>query len=420
MRWGRFGVFLVTVLVIFGLTAGTSMKLWKTIPLGLDLKGGFDLLYEVQPDVTGKAPTASGIQAALEAVTTRVNSLGVASPNIDLESGNEIRVDLAGAKNFAQANQVIGQTAQLGIYGGIIQTKKGIEPDPKKYLVGGNDIESNAQANQNPTTGAWEVDITFKNAQKWATITQQYTGKPIYTFLNGNLINSATVDEMIAGGQTSISGLGTQQACQQLASQLNAGALPYPLKLISSDYVGPSLGTASLNETLYAGGIAIILIFIFMLIMYRVAGLVADISLIAYAYLTLVVFSGLHIVLTLPGLAALVLGIGMAVDANIITYERVKDEIRNGRSLQSAVITGNKRALRTILDSNATTFIAAVVMFWFGTGDIRGFAIALMVSIIVSLLTAVLVGRFMFISLTRSNLIKRPMWYGIRKGAAKR
>ncbi|MDP9727272.1 protein translocase subunit SecD [Alicyclobacillus tolerans] len=418
MKWSRFGSFLLIAVIIIGLAAGTTMKLWRQIPLGLDLKGGISLLYKIEP-VNNEPLTQAGIEAALQAVETRVNSLGVSSPQINLENGNEISVQLAGAFNQAQAEQIIGETAVLQIYGNIKMGKDNKPvPVPGTLLITGRDMESNATAGLDSTTGQPVVDVTFKNKALWAKITKEYLGKTVYTFLNGNLIQSATVQSVIENGQTQISGVGSMQQAQQLAKELNAGSLPYPLKQIASTNVGPQLGAASLRATLYAGLVAIVLIFLFMIAIYRLAGLIADIAIIAYAYLTLLVFAGFPITLTLPGLAALILGMGIAVDANIITYERIKDEVRNGRSLQSATIAGSKRALRTILDSNATTFIAGLVMFWFGQGDVRGFAIALMVSIIVSLLTAVFLSRTMLLQLTKSNLFRNPAWYGARKGGA--
>ncbi|MCY0888342.1 MAG: protein translocase subunit SecD [Alicyclobacillaceae bacterium] len=415
MKWGRFGVFLGIAVIIVGLTAGTVASVWKQIPLGLDLKGGISLLYKVEP-VDNKPLTKAGIQAALEAVETRVDSLGVTSPLINLENGSEISVQLAGAFNQQQAEQIIGQTAQLAIYGEVTKGKNGKPaPVPSSLLVTGRDLKSNASVGQDSTTGAPTVDVTFKNASQWAKITKQYLGKPIYTFLNGNLITAATIEDVIENGQTQISGIGSVEKCRVLAKELNAGSLPYPLKRIASTNIGPQLGAASLKATMYAGLAAVILIFLFMIGMYRMAGVIADLAIVAYAYVTLLIFAAFPITLTLPGLAALVLGLGIAVDANIITYERIKDEVRNGRSLQSAVIAGSRRALRTIVDSNATTFIAAVVMFWFGQGDVRGFAVALMVSIIVSLLTAVFLSRTMLQVFTRANVVRKPWWYGSRK-----
>jgi len=423
MKWGRFGTFIAIVLIIFGLAAGSSFTLWKQVRLGLDLKGGFDLLYEISP-AQGQTLTPAGIQAALQAVELRVNSTGVASPNIELENQKFIRVDLAGTFNQQQAEQIIGRTANLEIYGNVIKQKDGsVKPDPKTILVGGKDLESNAHWSTNQY-GQNVVDLTFKNAGKWATITKAYTNKPIYTFLNDELLTSAVVQGEIPGGNTELSGSSAQpftaNYCIQLAKELNSGALPYPLTKVSSTNVGPSLGAASLKATMWAGLIAVILIFAFMIFMYRLAGLIADIAIIAYAYVLLLVFVGLHITLTLPGLAALVLGIGMAVDANIITYERIKDEVTNGKSLQSSVISGTRRALRTILDSNATTFIAGAVMYWFGQGDVRGFAIALMLSIVISLMTAVFLSRSMLLLFAKSGVVKRAWWYGYRKGAVQR
>jgi preprotein translocase subunit SecD len=416
-KWGRFGAFIVIVAVIIALTAGTSMRLWKSIPLGLDLKGGMDLLYQIEP--TPEHPlTKQGINAALQAVEMRVNLIGVASPIIQLENGNQIRVDLAGAFDQASAASIIGKTANLQIYGMATQNKDGSwTPDQKTLLATGKDLKSNShwatdQLGQNVVT------LDFKDPALWQKITKQYLNKQIYTFLNGKLLTDPVIEQVMSDGKSQISGgnLNTQQACQTLAQELNAGALPYPLKLISSMNVGPSLGMASLKATIWAGAIAILLIFLFMLWLYRMAGFIASVALIAYLYLVLVTFSGLQVVLTLSGLAALVLGVGMAVDANIITYERIKDEMRNGKSLQSSVVAGNKRALRAIIDSNATTFIAGAVMYWFGQGDIRGFAVALMLSIVISMLTAVLLSRAMLLLFTKSNVVRRPWWFGIGKG----
>ncbi|QQE77453.1 protein translocase subunit SecD [Alicyclobacillus sp. SO9] len=433
MKWGRFLSFLLIVCVIIGLTAGTSFQLWRGVRLGLDLQGGFDLLYKIESTPSTGPVTQKGVQAVLQAVQMRVDSLGVSSPIIDLEKAggqNEVRVQLAGQFNQQNAENVIGKTAQLRIYGPKPKVVSGktvpgqYVVDKSNLLLTGKDLKSDAHYSQNQL-GQNVIDLTFKNKKKWAQVTKKYLNKPVYTYLNGKLLTSATIDSIISNGQTQLSGptsgpdAFTPQYCQTLSKELNAGALPYPLKLISSNSVGPSLGFASLKATMWAGLAAIIIIFLFMIVFYRMAGLIADLALVAYGYLTLGTFSGMHVVLTLSGLAALVLGIGMAVDANIITYERIKDEVRNGRSIQSAVIAGNRRAMRAIIDANATTFIAGGVMYWFGHGDIRGFAIALMISIVISMLTAVLLSRAMLLLFTKSNIVKRPWWYGVRKGGAK-
>lgn len=422
MKWGRFTAFLLMAVVILGLTAGTASSLWKSIPLGLDLKGGVELLYQVKTP-HNQPLTASGKQAMLSAVQLRVNSLGVSSPIIDMEGHNLIRVQLAGEKNQQEAAQVIGQTAQLGFYGSAKVDKKTGQLVPVgKPLATGADLNSNTHWVQDQTNGQNQVAISFKNPKLWEKITKEYLQKPVYIFLNGKLLTDPRIDGLMYTGQSVIYGPGltTIQECTQLSNELNAGALPYPMSRQSETSVGPSLGQASLHATLIAGLIAVILIFLFMLFLYKMAGLIADLALVAYGYLILLIFNGLHVVLTLSGLAALVLGIGMAVDANIITYERIKDEMRNGRSLKSAVKIGNRNALRAIIDSNATTFIAGAVMYWFGQGDIRGFSISLMVSIVVSLLTAVMLSRMMLLAFTNSNVVKNPWWFGIGKGVLKR
>lgn len=413
-KWGRFWAFVAFVVVILGLTGGTSLQLWKSIPLGLDLQGGMDLLYQIQPTADNPL-TQTGINAALQAVELRVNSLGVASPQIQLENKKYIRVDLAGNFNQQQAEQIIGTTADLKVYGSATQQKDGTwKPDAKTLLASGKDLKSDSHWAQDPQTGN-VVTMDFKKPSLWQNITKQYLGKPIYIFLNGNLLSAPRIQQVMSNGQSEITGFSTPNQCITLAKELNAGALPYPLKLSSSMNVGPSLGVASLKSTMWAGAAAIALIFLFMLVLYRMAGLIADVALVAYLYLVLLTFSGLHVVLTLSGLAALILGVGMAVDANIITYERIKDELRNGKSLQSSVVAGNKRALRAIIDANVTTFIAGAVMYWFGRMDIRGFAIALMLSIIISMITAVLMSRGMLLLFTKSNLVNRPWWFGAGK-----
>lgn len=440
MKWGRFGAFLVLALCILGLTAGTSQNLWKHMKLGLDLRGGFDLVYRIVAP-PGHTLTSGDKQAIFTAVQLRVNSSGMTSPTIQLEPPDRIDVQLAGTYSPAQANNVIGRTAQLTIYGNVLVKDKKtgkvipwtqsdfysvsaqpgvvVVPDPKSQpLLNGNQLNSDAHYAQDPQTGTNTVNVTMKSPGLWASITKQYNGKLIFTFLGTQLVNDAQVQGVNATGSVQITLPGyTVEQCTTLANQLNAGALPFPLQLISQSVIGPSLGAESLRTTLTAGLIAIILIFTFMLLIYRAAGLIANLALLAYIYVVLALFSGFGIVLTLPGLAALVLGIGMAVDANIISYERIKDEIRNGKSLQSSVIAGNRRALRTILDSNATTFIAGAVMYWFGEGDIRGFGISLMLSIVVSLVTAVFLSRVMVMQFTRARLVRNPFWFGIRKGA---
>lgn len=399
IRWGRLTTLILAVLFIFSMTIFTAPMLYKKIPLGLDLQGGFDVLYQIG---NGKeSVSANDVRATVAALENRVNSIGVSDPSIDVENGDMVRVELAGTFNQVAARKFLSAEA-------VLQFKS---PEGKVLLTG-KDLVSNAHYEADPTTGAATVALQFKNAAQFAAITQKYLNQPVSIWLNGKELEAPKIDSVIPNGQAVISGNFTLQSATNLASLLNAGALPYPLHELASTSVGPTLGQTALHATLFAGAMAVALIFLFMIIMYRIPGLVAVVALVAYSYVLIAVFRGFPITLTLTGLAALVLGIGMAVDANIITYERIKDELRNGKSLQSSVVAGQRKALRTILDSNVTTFIAGCVMYAYGTGDVRGFAVALLASIIVSLLTAVLLSRSLLILLTKSNLVKDPWLFG--------
>lgn len=405
IRWGRLTTFLALVVIVLGVTISTAPGLFKKIPLGLDLQGGIDVLYQI--GTSGQHITPGDVSATVAALNNRINSIGVTEPNIEVVGSNRVRVELAGKFNQANALKVLTEQAILEF-----------RSPTGQVLATGKDIESNAHYEADGTTGGPDVAITFKNPALFQQITTEYLNKVISTWLNGKEINSATVDSVITGGSAVISGMSSAKAATDLAKLLNAGALPEPLYTLASTTVGPTLGQTALQETMFAGIVAIGMIFVFMILMYRLPGVVAIISLVAYSLVLVAVFAGFPVTLTLTGLAALVLGIGMAVDANIITYERVKDELRNGKSVQSAVIAGQRKALRTILDSNVTTFIAGTVMYAYGTGDVRGFAVALLSSIIVSLLTAVLLSRTLLLLLTRSNLFKNPWLFGAKRKVA--
>ncbi len=403
IKWGRLTTFILLVVIILGATIFTSRMLYTRIPLGLDLQGGFDVLYQIGN--SNQNVTASDVAATVAALENRVNTLGVSEPLIEVEGTNRVRVDLAGKFNQYQARKFLSAEANL-------QFKS---PTGQVLLTGRDLVGAHYAAD--PNTGAATVAVQFKDPAKFAAITQKYLNQRVSIWLNGHMLQDPTIDSVIPNGQAVISGNFTLQSATNLANLLKAGALPFPLHELSSMSVGPTLGQAALHATLFAGALAVILIFIFMILMYRLPGLIAVLALVAYSYVLIAVFAGFPITLTLTGLAALVLGIGMAVDANIITYERIKDELRNGKSLQSSVVAGQRKALRTILDSNVTTFIAGCVMYAYGTGDVRGFAVALIASIIVSLLTAVLLSRSLLILLTKSSIVKNPWLFGAKRKA---
>jgi preprotein translocase subunit SecD len=411
VKWSKIISLLLVLVLFFALAGTTAKKLWTGIPLGLDLQGGFDVLYQVQP-TKDQPVTREGVLATRNAIENRVNALGVKEPEISIEGNDRIRVQLAGVKDQQEAKEIIGKPAKLEFRA----------PDGKTVLLTGKDLKSNATAVLDQQTGAPVVTVEFKDPQAFAKVTQKYLGQPVGIWLDNQLISNPVIQQVIGGGQAQITGEKTLKDAQTLANLLNAGALPYPIKELSSMAVGATLGQAALKDTLKAGYIAFALIFLFMLVFYRIPGLVANIALMMYVYLIIAVFKGLGIVLTLPGLAALILGVGIAVDVNIIAYERIKDEFAQGKTLLSSVIMGQKRSLPTIIDANITSLIAAALLFWFGSGQVRGFAVAEVISILASFLTAVLLSRWMLMLVVRSNLIKNPWWFGadrVKGGDAK-
>jgi protein-export membrane protein SecD len=229
------------------------------------------------------------------------------------------------------------------------------------------------------------------------------------------MLSAPVVQSVIANGRAIITGQRTVEEAQQLADLLNAGAIPLRLKEVQSYAVDASLGAQSLKESLLAGLYAIVAIFIFVMGYYRLPGVIAIITLITYGYMVLLAFMLLHVTLTLPGIAAFILGIGMAVDANIIMNERIREELRAGKSIGAAVRSGSKRSFLTIFDSNVTTVIAAVVMFIYGTAGVKGFSVSLITGIVVSFATAVALSRLLMNLLVRSNLLKQPAWFGVRE-----
>ena len=246
-------------------------------------------------------------------------------------------------------------------------------------------------------------------------MTAANVGKQIGIYLDNKLLTNPVVKEAIPSGNAVISGgYKTLQDAQNDALLLNAGALPVQVTPIEKSTVGPTLGQDSLNRSLKAGVIGLALVFLFMLFYYRVPGIVADLSLIVYALIMAGVYLLVHATLTLPGIAAFIISVGMAVDANILIYERLKEELRAGKTLRSSFDAGFRHALRTILDCNVNTLIGACVLYYFGSSDIRGFAVTLFIGVFTSLFTAVTFTRLILHLLVSSRLVLNPKWYGLR------
>jgi preprotein translocase subunit SecD len=289
------------------------------------------------------------------------------------------------------------------------------DPTGKKILLKGTELKPGSAKVGYDQTNSPVVEIQLTNAKKFEDITRKYIGQPMPIYLDENQLSAPTIVQAIPGGLAQISGQSSVTEAQDLASLLNAGALPIKLTEKQSYAVDASLGEDALRGSLQAGAYAVLAIFIFVIGYYRLPGFVSVLTLIAYGYLVLLVFDVLNMTLTLPGLAAFILGIGIAVDANIIMNERIREELRHGKSIRSAVKTGSRRSFLTIIDAHVTTIVAAFLLFFFGTAGVKGFAVSLIAGIIVSLITAVALSRIMVNLLIQSNLIKKPAWFNVKE-----
>lgn len=395
---GRIVAFLLLVVIFAGTIFSTTNPILKDVKLGLDLQGGFEVLYQVKPLKEGQKITESVVTDTASALSNRIDVLGVSEPSIQVESDNRIRVQLAGVEDQETARELLSTQANLTFR----------DADDNLMLDGDDLKEGKAKANfdqyNNPV-----VTLEMKDPNKFAEVTSQIVQKRPdnvlviwLDFREGEdsfreevqkakpaFISAPNVRQTINSSNVEISGNFTVEETKHLAGILNAGALPVELEEIYSTSVGAQFGEQALDKTVFAGIVGIALIFIFMAVYYRLPGIVAVITLSVYIYLILLVFTRINGVLTLPGIAALMLGVGMAVDANIITYERIKEELRVGKSVKSSFTAGAKSSFTAILDANVTTLLAAVVLFIFGTSSVKGFATMLIISILVSFITAV-------------------------------
>lgn len=412
---GRLVAFLLLIVLFATTISGTSKSILKDVKLGLDLQGGFEVLYEVQPLKEGQVIDEKVVSDTADALNSRVNVLGVSEPNIQIESNNRIRVQLAGVENQQQARDLLSTQANLTF-----------RDANDNLMLDGDDLKAGGAKPSFNQFNEPIVTLELKDASKFGQITTEISRMPapsnvlviwldfeegvdsFYSELakeEPKFISAPSVKEPIHSSGVEISGSFTPAETKQLAGILNAGALPVQLEEVYSTSVGAQFGEQALDKTITAGIVGVSLIFLFMLLYYRLPGLIAVITLSIYIYLILVAFTAINGVLTLPGIAALMLGVGMAVDANILTYERVREEIRVGKSIRSAFQSGAKSSFTAILDANITTLLAAVVLFQFGTSSVKGFATMLIISIIVSFLTAVWGSRLFLGLLVNSGIL---------------
>lgn len=403
VKWNKVALFLVIVVAMLAVMGFTYRDIAGRVTLGLDLKGGFEILYQVIPE-EGAEVTNDLLLQTKQVLDRRISILGVAEPIIDIEGNDRIRVSLAGVTDQAEARRILSTEAKL-----TFRSPTG------EILLTGSDLKENGAKVVFDELSRPLVSVTFQNAKDFEQVTRDYFGQKVGIYLDENLITDPYIQAIITTGSAVIEGQRSIEEAQELADLLNAGALPVTLNEISSNSVGASLGQLALEKTIFAGVIAVILVFIFMIAFYRLPGVISVITLITYMYLVLLFMVLMNATLTLPGIAAFILGVGMAVDANIITNERIKEEIRSGKTLLSSFRAGQRRSLATIIDANLTTVIAGIVLFIFGTSAIKGFAVILILGIVVSMITAVGLSRLLLNLIVRSNWLNKPFYYGVKE-----
>lgn len=372
---------------------------------GLDLTGGVNVVLQAEA-TDDSGITSEKMDSTVAAIKKRVDSMGVSEAQVSKQGEDRIRVSIPSVQDQQQALDMIGKTAQLEFVG----------PDGEVILTGKDVVDSKA-VQQKSSSGLEEAVVTLKfndeGTQLFADATQKYLNQQISIKLDDEIISSPKVNVAITNGEAVIEGMADMEEAGNLAELIRGGALPVKLSPIEVTTIGPTLGQDSLNQSLIAGAIGIAAVLLFMLVMYRGLGFIADLALIIYIMLDLILMVFANVTLTLPGIAGIILSVGMAVDANVIIFERIKDESRSGKSINAAIDAGFKRAMGTIIDSNVTTLIAGFVLFFMGSGSVQGFAVTLILGIIVSLLTAVIITKHLTKLVIGTHLFGSSKFYGI-------
>ena len=375
---------------------------FNKVKLGLDLRGGTSVVLQAQGKI--EPDTMSKVKNIIE---RRVNSIGVAEPVIQLSGNDKLIVELAGIKDPQKAIELIGTTAKLEFR---IKNKDGYGP----VLLEGSALKTAGVSRDQVGMPSVSFELNSQGANTFAKITRENIGKQLAIMLDNKEQSAPTINSEINGGSGIITGRFSIEEANNLANLLKSGALPVEIKIVENRTVGATLGVDSIRQTGIAGLIALGVISVFMIAIYKIPGIVADIALLINGVLVLGLLSGIGAALTLPGIAGFILTFGMAVDSNVITYERIKEELRLGESLHDAVERGYENAFPAIIDGNLTTMLVAAVLFFLGTGPIKGFAVTLALGVVATVITGVFVSKIFLKLFIKTFNIKREQlfWKG--------
>ncbi|MDD3190549.1 MAG: protein translocase subunit SecD [Candidatus Pacebacteria bacterium] len=399
--------------------------------LGLDLQGGTHLVYQSNLDQIADADKESAMEGVRDVIEMRVNAYGVSEPIVQTSKGDRLIVELAGVKDVNEAIAMIGETPLLEFKEEMTEEEKSAiraqfegSNIPEQYMsmlfyntteLNGSNLER-ANIYYDANTYEPEVQLVFDDEGKqfFSDITSRNVGRKVAIFLDNVPISIPTVNEPITDGKAIISGDFTIEEAKLLAQRLNAGALPVPIELISQQTVDASLGQDSVEKSLTAGIIGFALLCLFMIVYYRLLGVLAVIALIAYALISLSVFKLIPITLTLSGIAGFILSIGMAVDANVLIFERIREELKKGKTISIAIEEGFARAWSSIFDSNLSTLITCFILAYFGTSIIEGFAITLGLGVVLSMFSAIFITKTFLKVVTSIKRFQKPWFFGVK------
>lgn len=422
MKKSRLAAFGIIVATIIAVIIAFASDIRNSMTLGLDLQGGFEILYQVTPLEGQEMPD---MEAVVSSVRKRVDVLGVSEPEITVEGNDRIRVSLAGVDSPDQARRIISSTANL--------TFRDVNDN---LLMDASVLEEGGASVGQDQYGNYVVNLSLKDSDMFYQVTseiaQRSSGQNLIVawldYEEGQsyaaesrkedpaYISAATVSEGISGNSAQISGNFTQESATELKDLINSGSLPVQLTEQYSDVVSADYGLGAFSTTMLAGAIGVAAVMLFMICVYRLPGVISAITLAVYIFVVFLLYNAMGAVFTLSGIAALVLGVGMAVDSNILTFERIKDAMYHGRSVQSAFREGSRESFRTILDAQMTTLISAIILYLLGTGSVKGFATMLIVSTLTTLLLIVFVARFLLGLLVKSGCLDgRYELFSVRK-----
>ncbi|WP_315117613.1 protein translocase subunit SecD [uncultured Clostridium sp.] len=373
----------------------------ESIKKGLDLQGGVSLTEEIQEEKVDSAT----IDRTIELISLRVNKLGVSETVVQREGQKRIRIEIPGVYNAKEVIDTVGKTGELKFVG----------PDEEVILTGKDVKNAVAQIDPNNNQPIVSLEFTDEGTKKFAEATKKFIGQQIAIYMDEELLTNPVVNDVIANGKGIISGSKSLEEAKRQAGIIKSGALPVVVKAVEVKTVGATLGANALPLSFKAGAVGISLVMIFMLLFYRVPGLIANIALVFYIILVLLTFISMKATLTLSGIAGFLLTIGMAVDANILIFERIKEELYTGKSVRSSVESGFHRALSSIMDSNITTIIAGVVLYNLGSGPVKGFALTLITGTVLSMLTAIIVTRFLLKLAVEMGILNSLAAFGVKR-----